>query len=186
MSHKDELLLELLKISSVLLTTAFEGKLQQLKKVASEIDGILGVGLPTILGNTKDRDGRRAIHLAAAKGRVNVLKYLGCKCETPLCRATVEGRASAVEYLLRMGANPEISTYDNMHPLHLAAQKGHKDVITLLLSKCINIDVSNNFGSPLQFACAYGQHDTVELLLHQNANVSSIHFSSRTGVPCPS
>lgn len=55
---------------------------------------------------------------------------------------------------------------------------GHNDVIILLLSKGIHIDVSNDFGSPLQFACYYGHEDTVKLLLHQNANVSGIYFCS--------
>lgn len=44
--------------------------------------------------------------------------------ETPLCESSIEGRASVVAYLLRMGVNPEIQTYENMHPLHLAAMEG--------------------------------------------------------------
>ncbi|KAI3861222.1 hypothetical protein MKX03_016644 [Papaver bracteatum] len=59
------------------LKAADEGKLEQLKKCASELDHELGVGLPTILGNIRNEDsGRRALHFAAAGGRLDVLKYL--------------------------------------------------------------------------------------------------------------
>ncbi|MCL7033548.1 hypothetical protein MKW94_023642, partial [Papaver nudicaule] len=78
-----------------------------------------------------------------------------------------------VAYLMRMGANPEIPTDTNMYPLHHAAKEGHNGVIIFLHSfkNDINIDVSNDFGSPLQFACAYGQHETVKMLLQRyNAN----------------
>lgn len=55
---------------------------------------------------------------------------------------------------------------------------GHKDIIPLLLSKGINVDVRNDFASPspLQFAAAFGQHDTVKVLLDHGANVSSIYL----------
>ncbi|MCL7047869.1 hypothetical protein MKW94_027205, partial [Papaver nudicaule] len=61
---------------SIILNAAYEGKLKILKKCASELDHILGVGLPTILGDTKDGDGKHALHFAAAGGRVDVLEYL--------------------------------------------------------------------------------------------------------------
>ncbi|XP_026459998.1 ankyrin repeat and SOCS box protein 13-like [Papaver somniferum] len=57
----------------------------------------------------------------------------------------------------------------HMNHLNHAAMKGHNGVISLLLSKGISIDVSNGFGSPLHLACAFGQHDTVNLLLDHNA-----------------
>ncbi|MCL7040339.1 hypothetical protein MKW94_027919, partial [Papaver nudicaule] len=60
-----------------------------------------------------------------------------------------------------------------MYPLHHAAMNGHKAVIIMMhfCKNDINIDVSNDFGSPLRYACAYGQHETVNMLLLQyNAN----------------
>ncbi|RZC51218.1 hypothetical protein C5167_019640 [Papaver somniferum] len=166
----------------------------------------MGVGLPTILGNIRNEDGRRALHIAAAGGRLDVLKYLiedmklnidvqDNSGETPMCCAAIEGRLSTVAYLLKMGANPEIPNGtamipyllkvmgDNpeipngtdipMNPLHHAAAEGNHDIITLLLSKGVNVDVSNGFGSPLLHACAVGRHDTVKLLLDHNANAGA-------------
>ncbi|XP_026452981.1 ankyrin repeat and SOCS box protein 8-like isoform X1 [Papaver somniferum] len=78
-----------------------------------------------------------------------------------------------IRYPLKMGSNPEIPNGTDMvpmNPLHHAAAEGHHGIITLLLSKGVNIDVSNGFGSPLLHACAVGRHDTVKLLLDHNAN----------------
>ncbi|KAI3947283.1 hypothetical protein MKW98_030869 [Papaver atlanticum] len=73
----------------------------------------------------------------------------------------------------------------HMNPLHHAARKGHNGVISLLLSKGINRDVSNGFGSPLQLACAFGQHHTVKLLLDHNANPSLLFHEVDTSVIHP-
>ncbi|RZC85716.1 hypothetical protein C5167_026388 [Papaver somniferum] len=44
--------------------------------------------------------------------------------ETPLLYAAVEGHLAAVQYLLEMGANPEIVDDSNKSPLHHVAMKG--------------------------------------------------------------
>ncbi|KAI3855877.1 hypothetical protein MKX03_011532 [Papaver bracteatum] len=173
--------------AKVLLNAAHVGELEQLKRSAAAIDHVIGVGIPGILENTEDDDGRSAIHYAAAGGRVNVLKYLVEEIKldvdvktnsgkTPLSCASVEGRLAAVEYLLEMGANPEIQDDTSRCPLHHVAVKGHKDVIPLLLSKGINVDVSDGNGSPLQYAAVAGKHDTVNVLLDHGANPNLILF----------
>ncbi|RZC56921.1 hypothetical protein C5167_015780 [Papaver somniferum] len=62
---------------------------------------------------------------------------------------------------------------------------GHNGVISLLLSKGISIDVSNGFGSPLHLACAFGQHDTVNLLLDHNACPNLLFHEVATSVIHP-
>ncbi|MCL7050524.1 hypothetical protein MKW94_023791, partial [Papaver nudicaule] len=69
-----------------------------------------------------------------------------------------------------MGANPEIPDDSDISPLHYVVMKGRKEVIPLLLSKGHNVDVTNNFGSPLQYAATAGEHDTVKVLLDHGAN----------------
>ncbi|KAI3833651.1 hypothetical protein MKX03_022429, partial [Papaver bracteatum] len=61
---------------TILLNAAFEGDLERLKKSASEVDSVDGDGLATIFRNTKNEDGRCALHHAAAGGKSDVLKYL--------------------------------------------------------------------------------------------------------------
>ncbi|RZC87577.1 hypothetical protein C5167_036118 [Papaver somniferum] len=65
-----------LKPRTILLNAAFEGDLERLKKSASEVDSVDGDGLATVFRNTKDEDGRCALHHAAAGGKLDVLKYL--------------------------------------------------------------------------------------------------------------
>ncbi|OVA06696.1 Tetratricopeptide TPR-1 [Macleaya cordata] len=164
---------------TVLLNAAHVGKLKRLKKFAALLDD--GKGIARTVSSIKDEDGRGALHFAASRGNLNICKYLIEELkldvdvkdgtgETPLARATIEGRLSTVEYLLEKGANPEISDDENVTPLHCAAMRGHKEIITLLLSRGINVDVINDFGTPLQYAVATGNHEAVKVLLDYHAN----------------
>ncbi|KAI3855882.1 hypothetical protein MKX03_011537 [Papaver bracteatum] len=170
--------------TKVFLKAAHLGQLNLLKQFALGLDPLHGDGIAEIIENTKDGDGKRAIHFAASGGSVEVLKYLieELKLEidvkdgsgkTPLSRASIEGRLAAVEYLLEMGANPEITDGSNCTPLHYAAIKGHKEILSLFLSKGSNVDVMNDFVSPLQYAATFGDHDSVKILLDHGANWAS-------------
>ncbi|KAI3855883.1 hypothetical protein MKX03_011538 [Papaver bracteatum] len=141
--------------------------------------------------NTKDGEGRRAVHFAASGVSVEVLKYLiqemgvdievrDGRGETPLSLAAIKGRLAAVEYLLEIGASPEMVDDFNCSPLHHAAVKGHNNVIPLLLSKGINVDITNDFGSPLQYAATAGKHNTVKLLLDHGANPNLVFHDTFT------
>ncbi|KAI3894450.1 hypothetical protein MKX03_021470, partial [Papaver bracteatum] len=177
--------------TAIFLDAARVGELNLFKQSAAALDHFLGVGIPAILENTKDEDGRLAIHYAAAGGRVDVLKYLieemGLYVDvkddtggTSLCDAAIEGRLAAVEYLLEMGANPEITDDSNCTPLHHVAREGNKDAIPLLLSKGMNVDVTNDIGSPLQYATLAGKHDTVKVLLDHGANPNLVFCETVT------
>ncbi|KAI3870400.1 hypothetical protein MKX03_008408, partial [Papaver bracteatum] len=168
--------------------------------IVSVIAKINGDGLATIYRNTKDGDGRCALHYAASGEKSDVLKYLieeikliddinvqDYSGETPMACAAMNGRQAALSYLRRMGANPEIPNNLKMIPLHHAAMNGHNGCIIMLVSFGIsNIDVSNDFGSPLKYACGFGHDDTAKLLLHQykanpnlifNEVTTSLHIS---------
>ncbi|KAI3886917.1 hypothetical protein MKX03_033295, partial [Papaver bracteatum] len=177
--------------TSIFLSAAGGGELNLLKESAAALDRWVGVGIPAILENTKDGRGKRAIHYAAIGGKLNVLKYLiqDMKIDihvkdnsgiTSLSEAAVEGHLAAVEYLLEMGANPEILDHSNCTSLHHVALKGHGDAIPLLLSKGINVDVTNELGSPLQYATLAGKHDTVKVLLDNGANPNLVFCETVT------
>ncbi|KAI3981328.1 hypothetical protein MKX01_004592, partial [Papaver californicum] len=123
------------------LCAAHDGKLKRLKKCAAALEQVLGDGIPTIIENTKNEFGRSAIHLAAAGGRVNVLKYLieemKLDIDVKAASAAIEGHLAAVQYLLEMG---------------------------------INVDVTDDFGSPLHYAATAGEHETVKVLLDHGGN----------------
>ncbi|KAI3862917.1 hypothetical protein MKX03_031946, partial [Papaver bracteatum] len=124
-------------------------------------------------------------------GKLDVLKYLieeikldvdvkDGRGETPLSWAAIEGRLAAVEYLLQMDANPEIRNERNMNSLHHAAMQGHKDIIPLLLSKGINVDDTDDFGSALQYAAGGDKHDTLKVLLDHGANPNLVFHETFT------
>jgi ankyrin repeat protein len=48
---------------------------------------------------------------------------------------------------------------------------GHCDVVELLLSRGIDVDLDSARGTPLQVAAMYKQHDTMKILLEHHANV---------------
>ncbi|MCL7027856.1 hypothetical protein MKW94_020669, partial [Papaver nudicaule] len=170
--------------TKTLLQAADDGELKRLKKTAAAIDRVFGGGgVAAVIENTKDDHGRGAIHYAATGGSVNVLKYLIQEIKidvnlrdgdgaTPLFRATIRGHLAAVEYLLGMGANPELRDHGNLNPLHFAALKGHghEHIIPLLLSKGIDVDDTNHYGSPLHYAASFGTPETVKVLLDHGAN----------------
>ncbi|KAI3875363.1 hypothetical protein MKW98_000040 [Papaver atlanticum] len=158
--------------TAIFLSVAGGGELNLLKESAATLDRLVGVGIPAILENTKDGRGRRAIHYAAIGGKF--------KCITSLSDAAVEGHLAAVEYLLEMGASPEILHHSNCTSLHHVALKGHGDTITMLLSKGINVDITNELGSPLQYATLAGKHDTVKVLLDNGANPNLVFCETVT------
>jgi ankyrin repeat protein len=58
-------------------------------------------------------------------------------------------------------------------PLHLAAEKGHKDIVELLLAKGADVNARNFTGkTPLQVAAVNGWKKVVELLLAHKADVN--------------
>ncbi|KAI3851933.1 hypothetical protein MKW98_019932 [Papaver atlanticum] len=94
--------------------------------------------------NIKDRG---AMHYAAAAvGRVNALKYLikdmklyvdfiDNTGETPLSWAAIDGCLAAMDYLLKIGVNPEIPDDSNSSPLHHEAIPTDVGIKPLLLSE---------------------------------------------------
>ncbi|XP_026398140.1 ankyrin-1-like [Papaver somniferum] len=86
--------------------------------------------------------------------------------ETPLSWEAIEGRLAAVEYLLQMGANPEIRNERNKNPLHHAAMQ----------------DDTDDFGSALQYAAGGDKHDTVKVLLDYGANPNLVFHETFTSL----
>ncbi|RZC47890.1 hypothetical protein C5167_040838 [Papaver somniferum] len=121
--------------TKMFLNAAQVGELKILKHFALALDRLHGDGIAAVIGNTKDGEGRRAVHFAASGGSVEVLKYLiqemgvdievrDGRGETPLSLAAIKGRSAALEYLLEIGASPEMVDDFNCSPLHHAAVKG--------------------------------------------------------------
>ncbi|GMT11204.1 hypothetical protein PFISCL1PPCAC_2501 [Pristionchus fissidentatus] len=101
--------------------------------------------------NHQDRNLRTCAHLAAAKGQLRILKLLkqfGASFEMqnyrgalPLHEATQTGSKDVVEWLL--GLHPSTvnaACHSGLTPLHIAAAKGHINIVILLCGQSAHIN----------------------------------------------
>ena len=89
--------------------------------------------------------------------------------------AARDGDLGKVKELLKSNPDLVFSKDDRgFTPLHLAAQKGHKDVAELLLANGADVNAKGNKGyTPLNEAAVYGHKDVAELLLAYKAEVNA-------------
>ncbi|KAK1312590.1 hypothetical protein QJS10_CPA07g01168 [Acorus calamus] len=92
--------------------------------------------------DARDREGRTAVHVAAGKGHVQMVRMLvegGADRDarsgdgrTALHRAAANGDRDMVVALLEMGADCEIPTVRGQTPLDVARDKGHREIVEML------------------------------------------------------
>ncbi|MFB0553824.1 MAG: ankyrin repeat domain-containing protein [Phycisphaerae bacterium] len=71
---------------------------------------------------------------------------------------------------------------DTTTPMHLAAEKGHRDIVAVLVAKGADINAKNNYDqTPLDVALQRNRNDIVNLLIEKSADVS-IHTAARYGL----
>ena len=101
--------------------------------------------------------------------------------DTPVHIAAAYGHLDIVKYLIEEQNIPVYIKGDNDRtPLHYAAAYGHDTIISYLLSKGADVNAINSVGeSPLINASHWGLLSTVKLLLSNGANKS---YTSKHGV----
>ncbi|KAH6876599.1 ankyrin repeat-containing domain protein [Thelonectria olida] len=131
--------------------------------------------------------GRNTLHLVAAQGHAKIIKILVEEGNfdveahegdgfTALYLASVWGQYKAVEQLLSLGADPNMSipdTEENWAPLIVAADEGFKRCVQLLLDNKARIDIRGFDGTPLRYAAVGGHLEVCNILLAKGANPSS-------------
>ncbi|XP_047937888.1 ankyrin-1-like [Salvia hispanica] len=136
--------------------------------------------------------GRRAIHLAAEKGNLEIVtrlverfgafvdipSYCG---DTPLIEAAREGHINVVEFLISHKAQLQAANKKGFTALHYAVQKDNRDLMELLLNNGAPTEKDSVDGTPLQIAASRGQIKSIKLLLkygaEPNSNISEVQDS---------
>lgn len=92
--------------------------------------------------------------------------------DTPLNIASSQKKDSTVELLINRGADVNSSCQGTV-PLAKACQKGHYEIVQLLLHKGANINLCGEDGaSPLYIACENGHKNIVQFLLETGAMIN--------------
>lgn len=139
-----------------------------------------------------DANGRTPLSLAAGEGNLELARLLlnagaGISSKdtryglSPLQWAVLEDRESMVEFLLQKGAEVNISdspdTTSSCTALSVAAARGHKQIVKILLENGANIDSFGlkNEWTALNLSAGYGHEAVVELLIDWGADPNVVN-----------
>jgi ankyrin repeat protein len=134
--------------------------------------------------NSKDKDGKTPLFVAAEQGHQEVVEMMLEKSSdinaqsgrhgNALYAASVEGRKEVVTLLLEKGADVNAQGRQYGNALQAASARGYKDIATLLLDKGANVNAQGGqFGNSLQAALIYSHKDMATLLLDKGADVNA-------------
>jgi len=93
------------------------------------------------------------------------LTYYKENIDLYLYRAAQDGKLEEVISLINDGADIETRKINNITPIIIASQRGHKEVVQLLLDKGVDITVTFNGLTALEMARANNHPDIVDLFL---------------------
>lgn len=109
--------------------------------------------------NFRDRHSRTPLHLAAWSGRSKVVEYLSKKAD--------------------VGA----AAMDDMGAIHFAAQKGHLEVVRILVTSGVPVKSTNRKGMTALHYAAQGSHkELAKYLIKKGSNVNAKNKAGKTPV----
>jgi ankyrin repeat protein len=150
--------------------------------------------------NGAQGDGMTALHWAARRGDVDVVKMLlaaGANVRaitrlgnyTPLLLASEMGHAAVIDALAGAGADAKVTTASGVTPLMLAAASGQADAVKALLARGADVNAAEptRGETAVMFAAANRRADVVRALIAAKADVNAATkvVSLKTAPPSP-
>ncbi len=131
-------------------------------------------------------DAADAGNLPAVKSLIKSGKYVDTRGQfetTALARASFRGHTEIADYLLSVGANPNVEDMGGATPLHLAAREGHKEIVALLVAKGAEMNAADKEGwTPLMRASINQKLPAVQALLDAGASVDATNKRGETAL----
>ncbi|XP_060689120.1 ankyrin repeat domain-containing protein 53 [Hemiscyllium ocellatum] len=144
-----------------------------------------------------DQNGYNAVHLAALNGRLECLKMLvedyqmDVNLANPLGWSPIhlilnkecQFRAlKCLQYLLQIGADPNVQTNEGLTPLHQAAEVGLLDCIMALVAAGADVTAKDSRGHrPIDLAKIYGHRQCARYLSNVMWEVSQAELFKQMG-----
>ncbi|CAH0554865.1 unnamed protein product [Brassicogethes aeneus] len=107
----------------------------------------------------------------------DLFEKLNTHGQSPLHLAVICNNVHFVTWLLKLEVNPLIEDTKQNTPLHLAAKcRCSIEILELLISKSINLDVTNDNGdTPLNIAIEKKHMPAIKLLINNGADINNQH-----------
>ncbi|XP_010069439.2 potassium channel SKOR isoform X1 [Eucalyptus grandis] len=91
---------------------------------------------------------------------------------TRLNCAAYDGDLHRLKHLVAAGADPGLTDYNKKSPLHVAASRGHQEIVSFLIEQRVCIDIPDESGNtPLLEAIKHGHDQIVPLLVKAGASL---------------
>jgi ankyrin repeat protein len=171
---------------------AMEGKAQIVEILLANVAMVDARCRDGSVGARSDNQ-RTALHLAAARGHVDVTKLLmeggadvnalGCG-DTPFLVAVRNGHFDLMKTLVGFGANQEVSGFDGEPPLRLAAAHGNTEIVQLLLDEGADKEAKDDLGrTALMVAVEKGNLGAARCLIKAGAKAELLPSAKGHNTP---